>query len=78
MAAFLLGILSIVTPVFTGPGFILGIIGLILGIIGLKETKRFKQERRKMAVAGIICSGFGLPIFLIIISYMAFMNPVTS
>ncbi|MCF8012328.1 MAG: DUF4190 domain-containing protein [Clostridiales bacterium] len=80
IAALILGILSIVTLFFVGLGVILGVIGLILGIIGLKEIKLFKQEGRRMAVAGIICSSFGilLPIFLIIISYMAIINPVTS
>ncbi|RSL34056.1 DUF4190 domain-containing protein [Salibacterium salarium] len=79
-AAVILGILSIVTIVITGLGIILGVIGLILGIIGLKEINRFKQEGRKTAVAGIICSSFGilLPIFLIVISYIAFMNPTSS
>ncbi|MCF8012040.1 MAG: DUF4190 domain-containing protein [Clostridiales bacterium] len=80
IAALILGILSIVTLIFAGLGVILGVIGLILGIIGLKEIKHFNQEGRKMAVAGIICSSLGilLPIFLIIISYAAFINPVTS
>lgn len=56
IASFILGILSIVTLIFTGIGIILGVTGLILGIIGLKEIKRFNQEGRKMAIAGIICS----------------------
>lgn len=80
IAALILGILSIVTLIFTGVGIILGVIGLILGILGLKEIDRFKQEGRKMAVAGIVCSVIGilLPIILVVISFFAFVNPVSS
>lgn len=76
VASLILGILSIVTIIFVGLGIILGIIGLILGIIGLREIKRFKQEGRKMAITGIICSSLGiiLPIILTVISAMAYMN----
>lgn len=80
VAALVLGILSIVTIIFTGFGIFLGIIGLILGIFGLREINRYKQEGRKMAVTGIICSSLGivLPIILMVISYMAYTNPVSS
>lgn len=76
IASLILGILSIVTFILTLVGIILGIIGLILGIIGLKEINRFTQDGRKMAVAGVICSSFGilLPILLLVFSFLVFAN----
>ncbi|MCW3491693.1 DUF4190 domain-containing protein [Dethiobacter alkaliphilus] len=79
IASLVLGIVSIITTILSIIGLILGVIGLILGIIGLTEINHFKQEGRKVAVAGIICSSVGilLPILFIISAYMAFMNPTT-
>ncbi|HZH59768.1 MAG TPA: DUF4190 domain-containing protein [Metabacillus sp.] len=76
IAALILGILSIITIIFSGFGIILGVIGLILGIIGLNEIKRFGQEGRKMAIIGIICSGLGilLTLFFVIIALLLFMS----
>jgi uncharacterized BrkB/YihY/UPF0761 family membrane protein len=66
----ILGILSIVT-LFFGVGIILGVIGLIIGIVALKEIKRFKQEGRKMAITGIVCNVIGIiiPILLMTILF---------
>jgi uncharacterized membrane protein len=80
ITSLVLGILSLATIIFTGLGIILGFIGMVLGIIGIKEISRLKQEGRKMAVTGIILSSLGivLPIFLMVISYMTYSNPVSS
>ena len=54
LASFILGLVSIITwfiPLFGAPTTI---IGLILGILGLKSS------RKKMAIAGIILSGLFL------------------
>ncbi|MGQ4668718.1 DUF4190 domain-containing protein [Metabacillus halosaccharovorans] len=76
IAALILGILSIITIIFTGVGIILGVIGLILGIIGFNEIKRFGQEGRKMAITGIICSCIGIfiTIVFVVISVLLFMS----
>ena len=73
------GILSIVFMIISLLGITFAIIGLVFGFIGLNEIKRFKQEGRKMALAGVICSSIGvlLPILLAIIAYIAFMNPTS-
>ncbi|MCM3440211.1 DUF4190 domain-containing protein [Metabacillus halosaccharovorans] len=57
-------------------GIILGVIGLILGIIGFNEIKRFGQEGRKMAITGIICSCIGIliTIVFVVISVLLFMS----
>ncbi len=77
--AMILGIVSILTVIIPFIGIILGVVGLIFGILGRKEIKRFNQEGNKMAVAGIICSVIGilLPIVLIVLTLMAYMNPVS-
>ncbi|WML56468.1 DUF4190 domain-containing protein [Neobacillus sp. PS2-9] len=76
IASLILGILSIITVIL--PGVILGIIGLILGIIGLKEINGFTQQGRKMAVAGIICSGIGISFSILVpvIGYLVFMTNI--
>ena len=68
--------LSIIFMIISLIGITFAIIGLVFGFIGLNEIKRFKQEGRKMALAGVICSSIGvlLPILLAIIAYIAFMN----
>ena len=73
------GILSIIFMIISLLGITFAIIGLVFGFIGLNEIKRFKQEGRKMALAGVICSSIGvlLPILLAIIAYIAFMNPTS-
>ena len=46
-------------------GSILSIAGLLLGIIGIREIKQFKQNGRKVALAGIIYNCLG--VFIIIL-----------
>ncbi|BCB04201.1 DUF4190 domain-containing protein [Bacillus sp. KH172YL63] len=79
-AAMILGILSIVSIIIPIASLILGVTGLILGILGRKEIKRFQQEGRKMALAGIICSVIGilLPIILTVLTFMAYSSTPTS
>jgi hypothetical protein len=67
ISSLILGVLSII--LFFCVGIILGVIGLILGIIALKEINRVKQEGRKLAITGIVCSVIGIiiPILLMIL-----------
>ncbi|MBM7602471.1 membrane-bound ClpP family serine protease [Metabacillus crassostreae] len=76
IAAFILGVLSILAIAFSELGLFLGVTGLILGIIGLNEIKRFGQEGRKMAIAGIVCSCLSILItlFLIVASVLLFLS----
>lgn len=76
IAAFILGILSILAIAFSGLGLLLGVTGLILGIIGLNEIKRFGHEGRKMAITGIVCSCLSILItlFLIVAGVLLFMS----
>lgn len=65
-ASLVLGIISIVASLIPFAGGILGIIGLILGIIGLREINNLKQRNKNIAVAGIICSGLGILLSIIV------------
>lgn len=56
IASMVLGILSLVGACCYGLGVILAIIGLILGIISLKQQRPGKG----MAIAGVITSGLGI------------------
>lgn len=60
IASLILGILSIVFFIQPLMGMTSGIIGLILGIFGVNEAKRFNQNGKKIAIAGVICSSIGL------------------
>lgn len=77
----ILGILSILSLIIIPfLGILLGITGLTLGIIGLKEIKHFNQEGKKIAVSGVICSSLGilLPILFAILAFIFFMNITVS
>ncbi|WP_223068659.1 DUF4190 domain-containing protein [Paenibacillus caui] len=54
VGSLLIGILSIFGIVIIGNGAVLSLAGLLLGILGLRETKKLRQKGRKLAVAGII------------------------
>lgn len=60
-AALILGILSIVTNLFSGfIGMILGVIGIVFGVRGRRDP-----EKAGMATAGIVCSVIGLVVGLV-------------
>ena len=61
IAAMVLGIVSVVLSCCYGVGIIAAIIGLILGIIGLKNN----TAGRGMALAGVILSGVAILITLL-------------
>jgi hypothetical protein len=66
----ILGVLSI--ALFFCVGFILGVIGLVIGIKALKEIKLNEQPGRNTAITGIVCSCLGIviPIVLMTILYV--------
>ncbi|WP_240376279.1 DUF4190 domain-containing protein [Bacillus piscicola] len=75
ITSLVLGILSVVCIFlifFLSPLF--GIVGLIFGIMAMKEVKRTGQSGRGMAIAGIVCSSTGimLSLFLIILFVIGF------
>ncbi|HWL24349.1 MAG TPA: DUF4190 domain-containing protein [Ureibacillus sp.] len=59
MVSLVFGVLSIATSFFA-VGFYLGIVGLIFGVIALKQINRFKQSGKLEAGGGIICCLLGM------------------
>ena len=56
----IIGCVSITGLIFSQDGRILSIMGILQGIIGLKEAKQFKQKGIKLALVGIIFNSIGL------------------
>ncbi|AIF42880.1 DUF4190 domain-containing protein [Virgibacillus sp. SK37] len=75
-ASLILGVISIVLLIIPFAGLILAVVGLTLGIIGWREIKRLKQEGKKIAISGIVCSSLGilLPMISSIIASVALFN----
>ncbi|WP_456276131.1 DUF4190 domain-containing protein [Bacillus sp. AK128] len=68
IGSLLIGIVSIFGLIFVEEGTLLSIVGLMLGVISLKETKQFKQIGRKIALVGIAFNLIGL--ISIVVSYI--------
>lgn len=62
LAAMILGILALLGLVFILPGFILGLIALILGIMGVRRANAIAGPgaRRGMAITGIVTGAISL------------------
>ena len=62
LAAMILGILALLGLVFILPGFILGLIALILGIMGLRRANAIAGPgaRKGMAITGIVTGAISL------------------
>ncbi|SFB59273.1 protein of unknown function [Cohnella sp. OV330] len=65
VAALILGIGSIVIPFI---GFFLGVVGIIVSAISLKEIRVRGEQGSGMAVAGLICSIVGTVLYFVIIA----------
>lgn len=77
VAAMLLGVLSIVGIVLLKSlilGVIAGLLGLIFGIIGLRQVKRGVADRRGFALTGVVAGALGLVIsvVLLVLSYRVY------
>lgn len=59
IGSLIIGLVSILGLIFIDGGTILSVAGLLLGMIGLRETKQLKQNGGKFAIAGIICNCLG-------------------
>ncbi|MFC3798737.1 DUF4190 domain-containing protein [Cohnella sp. GCM10012308] len=64
IAALILGIGSIVIPFI---GFFLGVVGIIVSAISLKEIRVRGEQGSGMAIAGLICSIVGTVLYFVII-----------
>ncbi|MCD8502350.1 MAG: DUF4190 domain-containing protein [Bacillaceae bacterium] len=66
VTAIILGIVSILTPVF---GIALGAIGILMSILAKKEIRKTKQVGKGLASAGFVCSVVGISIQLLFYCY---------
>lgn len=57
IGSLIIGILSILGFFLMKDGTILSVAGLLLGIMGLREAKKLKQNGQGHAKAGMICNG---------------------
>jgi heme/copper-type cytochrome/quinol oxidase subunit 2 len=64
-----LGILSLLFMIFFPPiGVVLGILGLVFGIIGVRRARRGEATNRGQAMAGWITGAIGLVISIVILA----------
>jgi uncharacterized membrane protein len=59
-ASLVIGVLTIIGLFVFEEGTLLSIVGLLLGVISLKETKQYKGKGRKLALVGIVFNLIGL------------------
>ncbi|KYG96502.1 DUF4190 domain-containing protein [Paenibacillus sp. SEL1] len=75
VASMVLGILSVVIPYL---GLIIGIVGIILSSLSLKEINRHGEQGRGMAIAGLVCSIIGTLIYTLIIIFIVIVFIVAA
>ncbi|MFN7249893.1 MAG: hypothetical protein ACK4M9_03790 [Anaerobacillus sp.] len=61
-----IGILTIIGLFLFKEGSLLSIVGLLLGVISLKETKKYKEKGRSLGLIGIVCNLIGFIGFVIL------------
>jgi heme/copper-type cytochrome/quinol oxidase subunit 2 len=66
-----LGIVSLLFMIFLPPvGVVVGILGLIFGIIGVRRARRGEATNRSQALAGAITGGIGLVVSIVIVTIL--------
>lgn len=60
IGSLLIGMVSIIGIFLVAKGSILSVVGLLLGITGLRETKKLRQKGIQLAVVGIIFNCLGI------------------
>ncbi len=65
IGSLIIGIISILGFILIEGDSILSIAGLLLGIIGIREIKKFKQNGRSLALTGVIFNCFGILVLIL-------------
>jgi len=71
IAALILGVLSILLFWLLGLGLVPGVIGLVLGIVGLRRARRGRATNRGSALGGVITSIVGIVLSLVVAVVLA-------
>ncbi|WP_411075262.1 DUF4190 domain-containing protein [Streptomyces sp. cmx-4-7] len=69
-AAMVLGIVSVAGFCLYGLGAVLGILGVIFGVIGVKKAGRGEATNRGMAIAGIVLGAIGTVVSAVFLGFM--------
>jgi len=65
VAGLVLGILALVLFFITWPAWILAILGIIFGALGISKANKIGGKGKGMAIAGLVCAVLGLIISII-------------
>lgn len=60
VAGLVLGILALVLFFITWPSWILAILGIIFGALGISKANKIGGKGKGMAIAGLVCGVLGL------------------
>lgn len=71
IAALVLGIISIPAALTVWIGFIAGVLGIVFGVIGMRQAKRGKANKRVFAMVGAITGIIGLVLSIVVFAYAA-------
>lgn len=71
----ILGIASIVLPYI---GFFIGIAGIIVNAISLKEIKNTHEEGKGLAIGGLVTSILGTVLYLVVILFVIFVFAIVA
>ena len=70
VAGLVLGILALVLFFITWPSWILAILGIIFGALGISKANKIGGKGKGMAIAGLVCAVLGLLISIIWTMYI--------
>ncbi|WP_054637239.1 DUF4190 domain-containing protein [Thalassobacillus sp. C254] len=74
ITALVLGVVGLVSSILIPlAGFALGLVGLILGILSIREIKRRGESGKGLAIGGIACSVAALVLTVILMALAAAM-----
>ncbi len=65
VAGLVLGILALVLFFITWPSWILAILGIIFGALGISKANKIGGKGKGMAIAGLVCAVLGLLISIV-------------
>jgi hypothetical protein len=68
VAALVLGIVSLVLFFIPGFGFLLGVVAIVLGALGIARANKMAGKQRGVAIAGLVCGAIGVIVNVLFIA----------